>query len=273
MSAPPYVLAPLRKHLTSLGTVCTVLCSLLFLLPTALVQAQVNTEVMRVGKPEPGFSGLVGANFNVQDGTVDFLEVSGNGQLNYNQGLHSLLLSSTAGYGKTEGDAFARKAFGHMRWTAMWLPRLGSEVFTQVEYDRFLRQRLRWLVGAGPRVQVIRDETFEAFWGIAYMIEREVLNIPASDPHPEHGTYHRATTYVSLKWVPTKAMSLVQTIYVQPRIDRFSDVRMLEQADLRVAVWSLLSLKTSITVRYDGRPPRGVDKTNLSLTQGFDLTF
>lgn len=235
--------------------------------------AQVNTEIMRVGDPQPGFSGLLGASLDLKAGNVDYFEVQGNGQLNYNWDIHGLLLSSTAGYGKTQGDAFAKNAFGHLRWTAMWHERVGSEVFTQIEYDQFLRKQLRALFGLGPRFLIIRTQTFETFGGVGYMLEREVLDIPASDPHPARSINHRMTSYLSLKWNPSDPVSLVQTLYVQPRIDRPKDLRMLEQADLRVAITKLLTIKTSVTVLYDGRPPQDVKKTNLTLTQGVDLVF
>lgn len=239
----------------------------------SLAAAQINTEAMRVGDPEEGFSGNVGASLDLKRGAVAYLELKGSTQNIYHYGVHTWLLSGNAGYGKTEGEKFAQRFFTHFRWTAMWHPRIGSELFTQVEYDEFLRQRLRSLLGSGPRVLVIDDETFQAFWGVAYMLEREILDIPPDNPHPQRGYYHRISSYLSLKWQPTENVNIVQTIYVQPRIDAFSDLRMLEQADLVVKLFDALSLKTSLTVLYDGRPPAGVVKTNLYLTQGVLLEY
>ena len=235
--------------------------------------AQVNTEVLRVGDHKPGFGGLLGVDLDVQSGTIDYFELTGNGQLNYHYDIHHFLLSGKSGYGTTQGDAFLQQVFAHARWTAMWHKRVGSEVFTQLEYDRFLRQNIRALFGTGPRILVIQTDQFESFWGVAYMLEREELNIPDSDPHPSRSLNHRLTTYLSLKWNPAENVSIIQTLYVQPRLDRFRDVRMLEQADLRVSITNMLSIKTSITVRYDSRPPQEVAKTNTQLTQGIDLQF
>lgn len=241
--------------------------------PCACAEAQVNTEALRVGDPDAGFSGNLSAGLDFKRGAVKYLELVGSSQLIYFHDVHTLLLNGSGAYGTTQGERFQGRGFGHLRWTAMWRRRLGSEIFTQLEYDQFLRQQLRALFGLGPRALLVCAQNFEAFLGVAYMLEREVLDIPASDPHPQRSLNHRLTSYLSLKWSPNEHVQIVQTFYVQPRLTALADVRMLEQADVRVAVGEQIGLKTSLTVHFDNRPPTGVAKANLALTQGVDVAW
>ena len=276
LQASPPTCHPCSRHdLDRYGWVrlALVALSLVLSLSATTSHAQVNTEALRVGDPKPGLSGTLGAGLDLKRGAVDYLELVGNGQIIYFQDIHTVLLNGSGGYGNTQGERFQSRAFGHLRWTAMWHPRLGSELFLQLEYDQFLRQQIRGLAGAGGRWRAFANETFETFFGLAYMLEREVLNIEPDNPHPRRSLNHRLTSYISLKWNPNDRVQLVQTLYVQPRLDDPIDVRMLEQADIRVAMVEQLGLKTSVTVHFDNRPPAGVPKANLALTQGVDVTW
>ena len=59
-------------------------------------------------------------------------------------------------------------------------------------------------------------------------------------------------------------MRLVSITYVQPRFDRFSDLRILQDAALEVDVVKHLSLLVGVTVAYDSDPPDGVETTDIS---------
>jgi len=58
----------------------------------------------------------------------------------------------------------------------------------------------------------------------------------------------------------------VNTVYVQPRLGEPDDLRVLEEAALKVGVAGPVSLKVSVTVRYDGAPPVGVKPLDTDLS-------
>jgi hypothetical protein len=187
--------------------------------------------------------------------------------------VHTWLAHSRGGFAEQGGERFVSNAFVHGRWTAMWLDRIGSELFGQVEYDQFVRLQRRLLVGAGPRFVVYDGELVEVALGTAYMLEYERLDIPATDSHPQRTLYHRNSTYNTVRVALTDLLTLVNTIYVQPRIVRPADTRVLEELELAVSVAENLTLSTTARLRFDSDPPAQIEKVDLELKNGIELQW
>jgi len=249
---------------------CAIACALGGSSPA---RAQVNTERLRVGDPNPGFSGSLGAAATLKRGNVELLQLDGKAFALYYAEPHSLLFSTSGTFGEQGDERFAAAAFAHLRWTAMWWPRAGSEVFTQIQYDEFLRLQLRRLVGAGPRFVLVDGEQVQLAFGTGYMLEHERLDIPESDPHPRTTLAHRSTNYLSLTIELPERLRLGNTVYAQPRFDKPSDIRVLDELELRFDLDELLAFTTSLSLRFDSDPPSEVDKLDLALKNGIELSF
>lgn len=235
--------------------------------------AQVNTETLRLGVPSPGFQGDFKGDLALKRGNVELLQVGGSGRVFYQTGVHTPLLFARAEFAEQGGERFAETTFVHARWTAMWLPRLGSEVFAQLQYDAFLRLTFRALSGFGPRFAVVLEKWLELFAGTAYMLEREVLDIAPTNSHPQRTLNHRWTTYGSIKLKLGEVLGLSNVAYVQPRIDRFADVRFLDELELQARLHEHLSLVDALVLRFDSDPPDGVRKWDLGLTAGLRINL
>jgi hypothetical protein len=235
--------------------------------------AQVNVERLRALDAEPGFSGGVAAGLSLKRGNVDFLEVTGTLWSRYHWDLHTLLGHSRAGFGEQGDERFASNAFVHARWTAMWLERIGSELFAQAEYDQFVRLQRRLLWGLGPRFVVHDGEHVDVALGTAYMLEYERLDIPAGDPHPQRTLYQRSSTYGSVRVAINDVLMVVNTLYVQPRIVRVADTRVLEELELSFAIAERIKWTTSARLRFDSDPPSQVENTDLDIKNGLEVQW
>lgn len=234
--------------------------------------AQVNTETLRLGDPPDGPHGDLKADLALKRGNTELLQLGGSGRAYYQAGVHTPLLFMRGELGSENDERFTENGFIHARWTAMWHPRVGSELFGQVQYDAFIDLKFRGLIGAGPRFAVLLEDWVELYLGTGYMLEREVLSIPSTDPHPRRTLAHRSTTYVSIKIAAAETVSLRNVAYVQPRWDRFSDVRVLDELELEVDANDYLAIVNTLGFRYDSDPPSTVRDYDLDLKIGLRIT-
>ena len=255
-------------------------------------QAQVNTEKLRKDNPTEGFSGFVGSSVALRQGNTNRLRVDGGFRLQY-ETLQDVLVSETSTLTKkatnelffivgeltfaeketaSGTDVYINKSFTHARWTKMWFSSLGTEVFSQVQYNQSIRLQLRALGGLGVRWAAIESHFADLYLGTGYMYEHEVLDI---DPPNDVTSSHRLTNYASLsvKFFEEK-LNLINTAYAQPRIDEFSDYRIISESILSIAAMKNLSVGVTLNLRYDSDPPEEVsEKLDLELKNSIKITF
>ena len=260
-------------------------------LPTH-ARAQVNAETLVEGVTKPGWGGGGKSTFALARGNVDLLEVRGD-LSTYFATSHPdapegadrfwfrdrVLAYGSAGLKILGGQRAANDGYGHLRYTRMQWLRFGGEVFAQAQYDLFRLLQRRLLVGAGLRVVFANYERFRGWLGTGALIEFERRNIapenrPPLGPDPVDMTNPRSSSYVTLliPLIPNH-LSLLSTAYVQPRWDRFRDVQILEETKLQVKVTDHLSLTTDLSVRFDSRPPRTVERTDVRVGNGVAYSY
>lgn len=255
---------------------------LLTLLVASDARAQVNAELLQRSPLDPGWSGLVQASFSLSYGNVDLIDLGATAQTRF-QTLHEpeegddpdvppwlahrWLLRGDGRFAEKDGAPIVSQAFVHTRWAGMWHRRVGSEVFAQLQYDKFWRLQLRALAGAGVRVEVVHTAPFLLSLGTDYMLELERIDVPEGAPDDAETLAHRWSSYLSARLALFEDSLLLQsTLYAQPRLDRFHDYRVLEELELVVGVTNWLSFGTTLSVLHDSEPPTGVEDTDVRLT-------
>jgi putative salt-induced outer membrane protein YdiY len=241
----------------------------------APVSAQVNTERLRVGEPEEGLSLEFDGAMTLKKGNIDFLAITTAARLEYNTGIHTPFIYGTFNLSERSGETFIQRSFAHARWTAMWWDRVGSEVFAQIESDKFRLLQQRTLGGAGGRFHIISGEDTALYFGTGYMMEYEQVQGEAAmlAPHPKEILAHRSTSYVSVKFRLAKNVFVNTTVFFQPRLDRPEDFRLLSESGFEVKLTEHVSLAISTMVRYDNDPPPTVKKTDLDMLNSIRLSF
>lgn len=121
----------------------------------APARAQVNAEALRPDPLRAGWSRTIDGSLALATGNVALLDVGGAARVQY-QTLRPGpvpfirqrgLIAASARYAERADAAFIDQAFVHARWTAMWWPRLGTDVFAQHQANQFLRLRGRAIAG------------------------------------------------------------------------------------------------------------------------------
>lgn len=253
--------------------------------------AQVNTERLRSWDVE-GFSGSADFSLNLQSGNVSLLNVGSSVRLQYatlqdapagstrRRGEDLIYLIGNLSFGEKRNEqgrpreTFVNNGFAHLRWTRMWIPWLGTELFGQIQYNEFIRLSRRLLGGAGLRFALVEHENAEIHVGSGYMLEYEALDIPEDDPHPASTLFNRSTSYISIKlYLKEPAVALVNTAYVQPRFEDPADYRVIDDAEVSISITDVFSVVWAFSLRYDSKPPGGVKKLDTAFTHNLRVSF
>jgi hypothetical protein len=187
-------------------------------------------------------------------------------------GRHFSYLNSTADYARLGGDTQMAKGFAYVRQDYEFTPFLWSEIFGQIEADRFRRIARRELLGAGPRLALLQNPCMALFVGTAYMLEFTRLSLDGPDPHPS-SLAHRSSNYVAFTWRLWQSAALSQSLYVQPRFDALEDIHFLSVTDLEFKLTARLSSRIDTTARYDTRQTPQTKQYDLVVKNMLDFRF
>lgn len=265
------------------------------LLSVAESRATVNTEAMRGLAPDAGWSGFTEGSLLLKTGNEDLWQTGLGLRLQHAEFFpeagashgapsgpvtpdpknraarlrESWLLVSQLNVGKKNGESFLNNGFSHARWTRMWIPSAGSELFAQHQFNKFLRLDTRFLVGTNARLIVLNGSGAFLAAGSGYMLELESLN----GDEISDDLFHRWNNYLSLKITVGGSAQLSSTLYLQPRFDALADFRSLSENELEVKLVGNLSLATVMKFAYDSRPPSGVGRQDAEVLQKLRYSF
>ncbi|MBZ0232574.1 MAG: DUF481 domain-containing protein [Deltaproteobacteria bacterium] len=257
------------RNLTALAVLVVGMCA-------GSAQAQiVNVQALIGDEPEEGFSGSVEAGADYRRGNIDLLLARAAATARYRRGDDIVFAIVKSEYGRTgePSATFVKKVFEHVRYRHVLTPILTAEAFAQHEGDRFRRLRVRALVGAGPRARIAHGEGWSLHGGAAYMFEHEQLSEDALAEAGERSNAHRLSAYLVGHVEVNEHVTASATFYVQPRLDRASDVRLLGEAALATALSTHLTFKTALVVAHDSEPPPAIEGTDVSVQSTLGAKF
>ena len=241
-----------------------------------VAQAQiVNVQGALAKAPDQdGTSGQVELKVNWREGNNPLLDIGGAGTVLVRRGRVLGLVLARGEYGTGRGLTLTKKSFEHVRTRITLDCRWRWEVFAQHEYDQFRRLSLRALAGTGPALQIVNDKAVAMLAGAAYLYEYERLDTrPGTLDAGARTTAHRGSLYVTGHEQPGAGVDILETIYVQPRLDHPSDVRVLGELSVQSKLSSRIALKDSLTVAYDRTPPAGIKRYDTQLEVAVLVTF
>ncbi|MBZ0242105.1 MAG: DUF481 domain-containing protein, partial [Bacteroidales bacterium] len=174
----------------------------LFLLPSWIF-SQVNTERYRKDYEILGFSITNTTGIDFSSGNTEELEISEAIRLDWNNPIQDYYAVFEYDFKTAKKKKTKDKGFIHLRSIRDLKENyLFAEVFTQLETDRFLNLRSRFLFGSSMRIDLVsmlREKDTEktnvkVFAGIGMMYENEVY----SDEQTFYISHLRGTSYISL---------------------------------------------------------------------------
>jgi hypothetical protein len=247
--------------------------------------AQVNAEALRADPFRPGWGGSLDLSLSLLRGNVDLFEVGGGARVQ-KQTLfpapeaelpfvrERLFLAGAGRFAERGGATFVNQSFLHLRWTRMWLRRLGADAFVQQQANEFQRLERRRVGGLGLRAELVHRRNLLLAGGTAWMLESERIDVGPGAPDPPETRSHRSTSYVTIRLDPVGGDLLVQaTGYFQPRFGDLADHRLLGEVELQGRAGRRLSLTLVFTATHDSRPPTGVEPVDLRLVNALRLSF
>jgi hypothetical protein len=240
---------------------------------TSSALAQVNTEPLRKRIKARGFSALVEAALAGRTGNSEGIAADGTGGVGWATDPHLAFVFASADYSRFNETTQVNKTFAHARYNYEFAPRLWGELFAQAQSDQFQRLKLRNLLGVGPRVAVVLHPNVDLFVGTAYMLERDVIDVAPGASDERDQLAHRSSTYVSAHLTLDERITLATTTYVQPKLDDFSNVRLLSESAVIFKVTDVLSASLHFNVRYDSDPPTAVLPTDTELKNSLRLSL
>jgi putative salt-induced outer membrane protein YdiY len=233
------------------------------------VHGQVNVEAVRGDADRQGFSGRVEASATGSTGNTEGIAAGASGRIQLRSGSHLGFLYSSGSYTRLNRTTSIARALTHTRYNYEIESWLWGEAFGQLEHDAFRRLTNRELLGVGPRFQLLDTEDLDLFYGTSYMAEWENLNLVDADTRESLTLSHRWSHYVTLSVSLAERLDAGSTTYVQPRFDRFSDHRVLNETFLEVGITDVVSVKVSTWMRHDSDPPEDVKSTDFTITNAF----
>ncbi|HEX3777391.1 MAG TPA: DUF481 domain-containing protein [Polyangiaceae bacterium] len=234
--------------------------------------AQVNVEPLRQQVTEHQFGARIAVTTTSYAGNTQGVIFGGSALVGGRTARNFGYLDLSGDYSKLGGIVSVAKWFAHLRHNLELGPGCWWEEYAQLESDRFRRVQLRELVGVGPRFALAHSKPFELFFGSSYMVEH--TEIESSDPDPRgQGTFERWSNYIALTLKPDERILLSSVNYVQPRIDQFSDYKVLSVSGVAFTITKHLQSHIDSTARYESVTPSDVRRADLELKSSLEVVF
>lgn len=242
----------------------------LIILISNLCFAQVNIESMRNEKKDT-LSGFIQGGLNFQKSNIDILEANASVRLDYHirKYREKIFFLGKYGLGQQDGKNFKNEVFTHLRLNVYPIDKkspLSGETFYQIQKDDFELLQIRQLFGCGGRIESDNSKKFRFAFGLGMMADHEKIK------SLDHNVVIRSTNYLSLLH-KTKRFNTFVVVYLQPRIIKPSDFRVLSEITNEIKITKVLSFNFTLSYKYDSDTPQGVIENELKSNSSLKYNF
>jgi putative salt-induced outer membrane protein YdiY len=245
-----------------------VLCGMSLGIASCLHAQVINTEQKRAFQKQDGWVGSADLGFGLTQNTRLILQASSRITAQYHKNKNTLLLLNDLSLLKVDRNSIQNSGFQHVRYNYQFRKYLIPEAFVQAQYNQVWKLDLRFLVGAGPRFQLIGNDSNRVFVGTLAMFEYEKV-----DGGAQYNRAIRSSSYLSMGIGLNKKLTFESITYYQPLFKRLSDFRLSSESSVRAMITKHLAFKTSFALNYDSRPPDGLTKLFYSFQNGLTYKF
>ena len=240
-----------------------------FLVISIPVKAQViNIENKRFMNDTNGWVGNADFNFNVYNNTQQVLQFSNTLRVQYQKNKSRFILLNDLNFIKAGNTDFANAGYQHFRYNYKVSKWITMEAFTQTQYNPVLKLDFRYLLGAGPRLKVLKKENAKIYVAALYMYEYDDIVADAVNLYE-----HRVSTYLTCTFSLLKNVELTSTTFYQPNIENTSDYRIANDSGLEIHINKHLNFKSTFNMLYDTYQPMGIPDLVYSFRNGLSIKF
>lgn len=229
----------------------------------------VNVESLRIQTDTVGFAGSFGGNFTLTKNVDQIFSANAFASIQYKSIKSTYLILSDYSFLKGANKKLLNKIFGHFRYDREITTFFRMEAFTQIQTNKITKIDTRFLIGMGPRLKMPTPDMLKAFVGILFMYEYEK---ELTDPVIYHRVI-RNSSYVAFTFEPNDHVKITSTTFYQPKLDEFSDFRILNQESAAFSITKNLSVTLNWDYLYDAEPVKGIPKNNYTFSTGLKYEF
>lgn len=233
-------------------------------------EAQIVNTLRRWSDAEPGWGGDVEARFAVASGNTEYLEFTGGARLQFVAERHRVRGFTNTSIRDANDERVAESFLAHVRHNYRLTPVFSTLVFLQHSSDRFRRLERRTLAGGGTRIDVVREEAWEASLGLSAMYEGEEFT---DDPSGDIEHEFRGSFFASAIGNVTETLRVDLSAFYQPLFSDWRDDRVFLASSLRTDLVGALDLVVRFDLTHESRPPEDVEPTDVRFSTGLVLDF
>ena len=239
------------------------------LLTSISVKSQViNIEGKRFMNDTNGWVGNADVNFNVYQNTQQVLQVSNTLRIQYQKNRSRFILLNDLNFIKAGNTNFANAGYQHFRYNYKVSKWITIEAFTQTQYNPILKLDFRYLIGAGPRLKLLKKENAKIYIAALYMYEYDDI----TDDHINIYE-HRISSYLTCTFSILKNVEFTSTTFYQPNLNNTLDYRIANDSGLEIHINKHLNFKSSFNMLYDTYQPIGIPNLVYSFRNGLSVKF
>lgn len=236
---------------------------------TGVIKAQViNIENKRFLNDTNGWVGNCDFSLSVIQNTQQVLTFSNSLRIQYQKNRSRFILLNDLNFVKAGKTDFVNAGYQHFRYNYKVINALTMEAFTQTQYNPVLRLDFRYLLGAGPRVKLLKKPNARIYAAALYMYEYDDIVNDATNIYE-----HRLSNYLTFTFTILKTVELTSTTFYQPNLNDFEDYRIATDNNLEIHINKYLNFKSTFNLLYDTRQPLGIPDLVYTFRNGLSIKF
>jgi hypothetical protein len=226
----------------------------------------VNIEAKRIVTDTTGWFGDLSGNFSFQQNVNTIYALTGEVHVeNKSRNNKNLwLFLGNSGFLKVDSSSFANNTLALALYNRKLSKVIRAEGVTAVFNNQITNIRFRWIGGGGPRFKIADLTALKMYGAVWYLFEHEESSLQETPSKNES----RMSPYFTLTIVPLSNLKVVSTTYYQPRLDDFTDYRILHVDQLKIDVSKKFAFTVDFSYLYDAFPQPDVPDKNLALSMG-----
>jgi putative salt-induced outer membrane protein YdiY len=244
------------------------LAALILLIGISVKAQVINIEGKRFMNDTNGWVGNTDFNFNVFNNTQQVLQFSNTLRVQYQKNRSRFILLNDLNFIKAGNTDFANAGYQHFRYNYKVSKWITMEAFTQTQYNPVLKLDFRYLIGAGPRLKLLKKEHAKIYVAALYMYEYDDI---VADPINLYE--HRMSSYLTCTFSILKNVEFTSTTFYQPNIENTLDYRIANDSGLEIHINKHLNFKSSFNMLYDTYQPIGIPDLVYSFRNGLSVKF
>ena len=242
---------------------------ILVLFKTSVSKAQViNIENKRFMNDTNGWVGNIDFTCNVIQNTQQVISFSNAIRVQYQKNRSRFILLNDVNFIKAGNTNFVNAGYQHFRYNYKVNKYLTMEAFTQTQYNPVLKLDFRYLLGAGPRLKLVKRENVRIYLAALYMYEYDDIVNDAVNIYE-----HRISSYITGSFSLSKTVDFTTTTFYQPNIENTADYRIANDSGLEIHINKHLNFKSTFNLLYDTYQPSGIPDLVYSFRNGLSIKF